>query len=245
MNTARQYEHNAECAHGIWDDQSVCRLKTAYHRKNIFKRIEDSSCDKSKLRMLEFGPGLGCLIDLVHSCWPDAEYHTADVDPGLLKALSERFPSLRTHQLQGSDELERIEGQFDVIAAADVWEHLLQSEALAYTAWCWQRLAPGGMLILQTPNWGCPVTPATFYSDLTHRTALNEESIRQLFRSAGIPGKATVVLPRKTPGFLGGIRDGLNGLFGLFYRLVFIFFGAVRLRIFSPDLIAIARKPTP
>jgi hypothetical protein len=243
MNSLEKERQQDGCTHGIWDNLTVCRLKTAYHRVNIRKRIEECFCKKSALRMIEFGPGLGCLINLVHTDWPQTEYHAVDIDPGVLKSLCVRFPFLQTHCAAGISDLESIDGCFDVIAAVDVWEHLPLPVALAYTKWCWQRLNPGGMLILQTPNWGCPATPSAFYSDLTHCTPFNEESIRHLFKSADIPDESFSVFPRKTPGFLGVIRDGLLGLFGVFYRLVFVFFGAVRLKVFSADLVAVVRKP--
>jgi 2-polyprenyl-3-methyl-5-hydroxy-6-metoxy-1,4-benzoquinol methylase len=242
MNPLENGTQPIECMHGSWDSQSVRQLKMAYQRVNIVKQIKKCFQEKTDVRMLEFGPGLGCLIEQVHSNWPKTEYHVADRDSGLLAELKVRYPHLITNLIAKSDDLEKIMGDFDVIAAVDVWEHLPLPLALSYTAWCWQKLSQGGMLILQTPNWGCPVTPATFCSDLTHCTAYNEESICHLFRSAGIPNGAFAVLPRRTPGFLGFIRDRLNDLFGLFYRLVFVFFGTGRMKIFSPDLIAIARK---
>lgn len=243
MEAIEQDGCGAGCAHGIWDDQSARRLKTAYHEINIIKRIEGFFQREGPLRVIEFGPGMGCLFDLVRSRWPETNYHVADVDAGLLADLSGRLSSRQTHFLQGSESLENIAGSFDVIAAVDVWEHLELAEALAYTKWCWQRLTPGGVMILQAPNWGCPTTPYTFFNDLTHCTPLNEESIRQLFQSAGIPMEAISVFPRKTPGVLGFFRDGLNGFFGLFYRLFFVFFGAVRLKVFSADLVAVVCKP--
>ncbi len=236
---------SGDCLHGGWANPAISRLKTAYHRVNILAKMEEPLRRNPVMRILEFGPGLGCLIELVHAKWSSVEYHVADIDRQVLDALVEKFPFVTPHHLEKSVDLADVQGAFDVIVAVDVWEHLPLSEALAYTTWCWQRLRPGGMLILQTPNWGCPVTPANFYGDLTHRTPLNEESIRQLFRGAGIPEGAFSVLPRKTPGVLGFIRDRLNGLFGLFYRLVLVFFGAVRLKIFSPDLVAIVRKGVP
>lgn len=228
---------------GLWINPATRCLKIKYHRINILDRIKSAFHVQSPRRMLEFGPGLGCLIELGHEVWPAMEYHVADIDSGLLESLAGRFPYLQTHCIDESRDLKALDGLFDVIAAVDVWEHLPINEAIAYTEWCWQRLNPGGMLILQTPNWGCPVTPATFYSDMTHCTPFNEESIRHLFRGAGVPDDSVHILPRKTPGLFGVIRDGLIGLFGMFYRLVFVFFGAVRLKVFSADLVVVIRKP--
>ena len=249
MNSSSNIQDHEKCLRGNWDNPSVCQLKTAYQRINIYKNIKKQFLTKPPLRIFEFGPGLGCLIDLAHTAWPQTEYHVADMDSHLLTALTDRFPFIRPHHIAAIDDLENPEGVFDVIAAVDVWEHLPLPIARAYTKWCWQRLAPGGIMILQTPNWGCPVTPATFYGDLTHCTSYNEKSIRQLFQDAGIPDEAVTVIPRKTPGMAGFFRDQLNTIFGWAYRLVFIFFGAVRIKIFSPDLVAIVRKiqnnPTP
>ncbi len=229
--------------HGCWNDESVCRLKTSYQEKNIVGRIRRNIRHRNSYRMLEFGPGLGCLLNLVTERWADVEYHVADVDAAVLGDLSEKHSRLIGHQVAGIEDLESIDGCFDIIVAVDVWEHLPLHLAMDYTQWCWRHLSPGGMLILQTPNWGCPVTPSTFYSDLTHCTQFNEISMAQLLRGAGIPATAFLISSRRTPGCLGSIRDLLNDIFGLLYQCWFIFFGAVRLSVFSADLIVEAHKP--
>jgi len=85
MNPLKESRPATGCMHGSWDNDGVCQLKTAYQRINIVRQIEKRFRKRTNLRMLEFGPGLGCLIDLVHSNWPQAEYHVADTESGLLE----------------------------------------------------------------------------------------------------------------------------------------------------------------
>ncbi len=171
-----------------------------------------------------------------------AEYSVADVDRNGLNDLSVQFPNITTVLLDSEGAPPSRDGIFDIIVAVDVWEHLSFDAALNYTVWAYERLAPEGLLVLQVPNWGCPVTPLTFFGDLTHRLMFNEKSIRQLLRAASVPDYQVSVLPRRTPGWLGSIRDALGVMFGWVFRLAFVFFGSPRLKIFSADLIALVHK---
>lgn len=221
---------------------AIRKLKSDYHRINFMKPLNSVIARGKKIRVLEFGPGIGCLIDLVLSDYPDAEYHIADIDRDSLLRLQADKPGLITHHCAGQADLLKIEGMFDVVIAIDVWEHLDLDVAIFYTRWCYEHLNAGGMMMLEVPNWGCPLTPSVFCLDLTHKLMFNEHSVRQLCRVAGVPEGLFKIIPRKTPYILGAVRDGLGYVFGLCYRLSFMFFGAVRLTIFTPDLVTIIHK---
>jgi len=226
------------------DVENVYALKLAYHRKNILARIRRHFPEKSGISVLEFGPGLGCMADLVHSTYEDVDYSIVDCTQGVLDEVQLRFPDVSAFFVENAGQLDAIDKQFDVIVAVDVWEHLPPELLVPYTRWCWQHLKPGGQFIMQAPNWGCPLTAATFCSDMTHVNQLNEKSVRQLFRMVGIDDACFCVFNRLTPGFLGSVRDAILRVYCIYLRALYILFGSVRLKIFTPDLVAVAEKKT-
>lgn len=67
------------------------------------------------------------------------------------------------------------DGQFDEIAAIDVFEHIPVESGIAFLDECWRALKQGGMLTLQVPLHGSP----NHLGDLTHHRgfALNSFDI--------------------------------------------------------------------
>lgn len=222
--------------------ERVYALKKAYQRRNILFRIRQRFSASDTLDVLEFGAGMGCLVDLMKEAFSCVQYTVIDNNEGTLVEISDRFPEVVSHLVCEYEQLVQIDQKFDVIVAVDVWEHLPPDMLTLYTRWCYDTLKPGGMMILQFPNWGCPLTASTFYNDLTHVNRLNEKSIQQLFELVGIPAVNYRLYNRKTPGFLGVVRDACMGIYCIYVRLLHILFGTVRLRFFAADLIVTVEK---
>ena len=62
----------------------IWNLKTHYHSHNILPLITQSFLEKSEIRVLEFGPGLGVMADLLHRSYPNIKYEAIDIDPFIL-----------------------------------------------------------------------------------------------------------------------------------------------------------------
>ncbi len=77
------------------------------------------------------------------------------------------------------------EARFDRIFALDLLEHLPKEKASLFLERARARLAPGGTLVVQTPNMGCVYGNYHRYYDLTHEFGLTEKTARTLFMSAG------------------------------------------------------------
>lgn len=238
----KQYNDLAGYRREHGDIEKVYALKKAYHRKNILSRIGRRFAPSAEINVLEFGPGIGCTADLIHASYAKVDYSIVDCTQGVLDEVQAKFPQIAAFFVEDAEQLAKIDKQFDVIVAVDVWEHLPPDLLVPYTRWCWQQLKPGGMLIIQVPNWGCPLTAATFCSDLTHVNQLNEKSVRQLFRMVGIDDACFAVFNRLTPGFLGAVRDAILRIYCIYLRALYVLFGSVRLKVFSPDLVAVAEK---
>jgi 2-polyprenyl-3-methyl-5-hydroxy-6-metoxy-1,4-benzoquinol methylase len=224
------------------DGNKVYALKKAYHRRNILSRIQKCFSADERLGILEIGPGMGCLADLILGAFPQASYTVMDNNQGTLDELLVRFPDIEVRRVENESQLANASGKYDVIAAVDVWEHLPPESLVSYTRWCYESLKPNGIFILQFPNWGCLLTASTFYSDLTHVNRLNEKTVQQLFALVGIPEERYHLFNRRTPGLLGVIRDFLMDFFCIGLRLLYILFGSVRLNFFAADLVVVVNK---
>lgn len=83
------------------------------------------------------------------------------------------------HDYYGIDD---IEGQYDLIFAFEVIEHLTPAEGLRMVANLREHLAPGGTLLLGTPNL---YHPHRYFGDLTHVTPYKYEELGALLVLGG------------------------------------------------------------
>lgn len=76
--------------------------------------------------------------------------------------------------------LENHVNEFDLITALDIVEHFTKDEVICFLDRCRKSLKPGGRLILQTPNAGCPWGAEHRYNDLTHELGFNANALKRL-----------------------------------------------------------------
>lgn len=112
----------------------------------IWDRVHNTS------RILDFGSGDQSLRKKFLAAGYAGSYETFDVSP--------EFPT--TYRLASE-----ISGSFDAVICLEVIEHMPMEEGLALRARLLSWVAPGGWLILSTPNPRCIVSP--FAADETHR----------------------------------------------------------------------------
>jgi 2-polyprenyl-3-methyl-5-hydroxy-6-metoxy-1,4-benzoquinol methylase len=74
----------------------------------------------------------------------------------------------------------------DGVFGAQVIEHLYPPRVIELVRLCYQKLAPGGVLILETPNPKClTVFAESFYKDPTHIQPLHPDLMQFVFEAAG------------------------------------------------------------
>jgi len=103
--------------------------------------------------VLDFGAGDRGWEKKVRTAAEGVEYRSLDQDP---------------HTPQDYRTLDEVRGPFDLILMIEVIEHLGFEDALSLLPKLREFLAPGGRLLLTTPN---TAHPTQYWQDPTHRTA--------------------------------------------------------------------------
>jgi 2-polyprenyl-3-methyl-5-hydroxy-6-metoxy-1,4-benzoquinol methylase len=85
------------------------------------------------------------------------------------------------------DFLSTRKGQYDMILASHIIEHLTKDEAVAALDLIHAALKPNGKVIILTPNSATPLGIWLSFSDFTHELVFTPQSLSQLLRVCGFP----------------------------------------------------------
>lgn len=163
------------------------------------------------LRILEVGPGADRRGARLAEGLPGSSIVEVDPDPAAT----------------GPSRIEDVAGPFDLALALEVVEHLPLDEAVALLDAIRERLAPGGALLLSTPNVYCP---GRFLRDATHVTPFAYDELGGVLLMTGYEIEG---IYRVVPGSVAK-RLGRRLLFPLFLAL-----GIDH----APSVAAVARRP--
>lgn len=125
------------------------------------------------LRILEIGFGNGRFIG-----WARARGHQVEG----VEINRELVAQARRAGVRAETGIEALDAtaRFDLIAAFDVIEHILQDRLQVFLTELAARLADGGRILLRFPNGESPLGRMWQYGDLTHLTVLSLGRIEQL-----------------------------------------------------------------
>lgn len=84
---------------------------------------------------------------------------------------------------------------FAFVIATDVLEHMSKPEAIEALHRMHGALAPGGVLLIRTPNGASPLGATYFYADYTHETLFSPRAFRQVALAVGFEDVQTVPCP--------------------------------------------------
>jgi len=134
-------------------------------------------------------------------------------------------------------------GQFDLITAFDVIEHLKKNEVLEFLKLAFQALKSGGRLIVRTPNGASPFSGAYRYGDFTHELSFTRTSIQQIFTNAGFRSIEIFPVEPVVHGLASAARYGLWKVISWMLRFyLLVETGEANGEILTQNLLATAEK---
>lgn len=136
-----------------------------------------------RARVLDVGCGRGELVGMLREAGVDAT--GIDMDPDFVALANERgLPVIHGDGIAHVAGLP--EGSLDGIMVSHVVEHLEPADLLRLIHGAIEALAPGGVLIMETPNPESLVAGSVnFHRDLTHRRPIHPDTLAFLCESAG------------------------------------------------------------
>lgn len=141
-----------------WPDQGLCDIEQVY-----FEAV------KGATRLLDVGAGDLRIMKKFQAAGFTGEYHTQDIG---------------TEYAYTFADLSEVTSQYGAIICLDVIEHLPLEPGLDLIARMSDLLAPGGVLILQTPNGRCVRNPLGW--DMTHVQLYNLTDLWAFARTLGL-----------------------------------------------------------
>ena len=216
-------------------DPEVRRISAASFRRSLGAWLP---ADRGS-RILDIACGEGALLDFLRG---EGFTNLAgfDLSPENVRIARE----LGLTFVQQADALhlsERPETGFDTILAFDLLEHLPKQSAAGFLEQVRGKLAPGGSVILQTPNMGSLYAAYNRYYDLSHEFGVTEKSAIDLLLLGGFAGSAIEVKPAWTATtWMGFLREWYVRLL---HGMIFLGEGGRRPRIPTMNLLIKATKP--
>lgn len=156
-------------------------------------------------RILDIGCAMGFALIWLRDLGCSAA-EGIDVDEGMIRQCREQnLPA--THVVDVAAWLEARPGQFDLVLAFDLVEHLPAEKQLALCRAIHSALKPGGRLVCTVPNANSALASRWRYVCWTHCTSFTEHSLDFLLYNAGfreieIGGLELMAPPRSIQGYL-------------------------------------------
>jgi 2-polyprenyl-3-methyl-5-hydroxy-6-metoxy-1,4-benzoquinol methylase len=143
--------------------------------------------------VLDAGCGRGELLDLLQE--GKIEAVGVDIDEGMIERSRQKGHSVEHADVV--DYLEREKKTFGAIVAIHVIEHLPYEDLLRFLHLAREKLAPGGVLVVETVNPHSLQAFKTFWTDLTHRAPIFPEVASALATIQGFES-VRIIFPRGT-----------------------------------------------
>ena len=157
--------------------------------------------------ILDVGCGEGVFLSFLESLGY-TNLHGFDYSPENVELCREQgLKFVGRHDALRMREYDLPQG-YDAIFALDLIEHLPKDSAVPFLQQMRSRLAPGGYVVLQTPNMACVYGLFHRYDDLSHEYCLTEGSARGLLTTAGFEALTIEIRPQwNATTWLGWLRE--------------------------------------
>jgi SAM-dependent methyltransferase len=174
---------------------------------------------RAQSRVVDLGCGRGELIEMLKAEGVDA--YGVEIDPDFVSLLEDKGIEVVTNDAVAHlSELEP--GSVDGVVGSHLVEHLPPAGVTALVALAGEKLANGGVLILETPNPESLLAGSiNFHRDLTHVRPIHPDTLAFLAESAGFsnvdirrlsPVPEEQRLPVPGDGRLDAVVERLNDL---------------------------------
>lgn len=163
------------------------------------------------------------------------------VDPSATyKSVTTEIPILHAYANDYLDQC--LDDSVGTIVAFDVFEHIPLQVLRDLFALARRKLSPNGMIVFRIPNMSSPLALVNFFGDTSHVTALNQNSLDQIFFDSGLHLEEVSPEPLAYP---RSLLD-LAGIFAWYvfkvvYGLVLRAFG-IRGRVLTPNMVCTVRR---
>jgi 2-polyprenyl-3-methyl-5-hydroxy-6-metoxy-1,4-benzoquinol methylase len=130
-------------------------------------------------RILDVGTGHGSVLAWLRTIG-FSDVHGVDTSPDDVAFANEHLGAAAVVLQDGRDYLRTRPGEYDLVIAKAMLEHIPRDELLPMTDAMAGALAPGGRLIIDVPNMDWILSGHERYMDLTHEGGFTRESLAVL-----------------------------------------------------------------
>jgi O-antigen chain-terminating methyltransferase len=167
-------------------------------------------------KVVDIGCGRGELVELLEA--EGIPVSGVDADPDMANYCREL--GLPVSQADGVEYLAELEDDsLGGVFLGRVVEHLTPDAAARLFHYCWAKLRPGGVFVVETINPDCPAALAEFHENPTRLRPVPTELLRFLFESQGFDVQTTVYtapVSEESPPCVR-FRDGVVGDAALYH----------------------------
>ena len=118
---------------------NIKSFKGNHERHGSVKPLDEVFEKNPRAKMLEIGPGYGCIKEYIEKKYCVDNYYAIDVNP--------LFKYKKLYKTDGSTIPEKIPGDLDVVYSINVFQHLSEKQKLSYYTQISSLLKPGGKFI--------------------------------------------------------------------------------------------------
>jgi 2-polyprenyl-3-methyl-5-hydroxy-6-metoxy-1,4-benzoquinol methylase len=130
-----------------------------------------------------------------------------DLDPAQVELA--RLLDLPAEVGNAFEVLEDPARRYDLITSVDFLEHLDRDDAFRFVRLCFERLNPGGVLLVRTPAADGPFGAHDAWNDVTHRWAMTSIVLRTVMEMHGFERVKVLDERPQASGPLGVLRLGV------------------------------------
>ena len=198
------YEQYASVQKPEWSEPSA--KQDAVWVRAALSRLRVWLPQNKQARCLDLGCGSGLLLEALRNAgYSDLR----GVDLGAQAIDIAKGRGFQVVQTDLRDFLKESKDSFDLITAFDVVEHFGKDEVIDVLKLIYDRVAPGGSIILQTPNAMSPWAANYRYHDITHEWIFDPHCITSILRLVGFVDVQIREVAPYVHGFVSAMRRAI------------------------------------